>query len=68
MKRPIRISDAKKIASETGAEAVVVFAFSEGRFAAASYGATKEKCAAAGRWLDRIVDEMGAGKAPAPDL
>lgn len=68
MKRRVRIGDAKQIAKEVGADGVAVFAFVDGRVVAASYGETKDKCTALGRWLDRMVDGMCEGKFPAPPL
>jgi hypothetical protein len=68
MRRRVRIGDAKQIAKEVGADGVAVFAFVDGNVVAASYGETKDKCARLGKWLDGMVDDMCAGKLPAPDL
>lgn len=64
----VQIGEARAIAERVQADAVVVFAFKDGRFAAASYGATKAKCGVAGRWLDAVVAGMNAGTVPPPDL
>ena len=68
MKRRVRIGDAKTITKEVGADGVVVFAFVNGQVSAASYGETKAKCAALGKWLDTIVDGMGDTSIPAPRI
>lgn len=64
--RKIPISEAKKIAEIAGADTVVVFTFTDERFSFVSYGATKAKCAAAAKWLDRIADDLKSGELPAP--
>lgn len=58
MKRNIRIADAKRLANELGADAVVVLAFSCGGLvvAGASYGSTVAKCRRAGKWMDWVID------------
>jgi hypothetical protein len=47
---------------------VVVLAFDGDQFAATSYGATKAKCAAVGRWIDDLSDRLSSGELPAPRL
>jgi hypothetical protein len=64
----INIADAKMIAQRYGAEAVVIIAFDEGMFAATSYGATRAKCAVAGKWLDGLADKLTSGELPAPEF
>lgn len=62
------IADAKAIAQRVGADAVIVLAFVDGQVQGASYGTDRAKCQATGKVLDRIVDDMCAGKLPAPEL
>ncbi len=62
------IADAKDIAKRIGADAVIVLAFVDGQVQGASYGEDRAKCQATSKVLDRIVDDMCAGKLPAPDL
>jgi uncharacterized protein YbjQ (UPF0145 family) len=64
----IQITEAKKIAERIGAEAVVIIAFNGDRLAMTSYGATKAKCAATGRWVDMVADDLASGRMAAPDL
>jgi hypothetical protein len=66
--RRIQIKWAEWISDRIGAEAVVVLAFDGDQFAATSYGATRAKCAAAGRWIDDLSDRLGSGELPAPRL
>jgi hypothetical protein len=62
----IHITEARKIAERIGADQVMVIAFSRDHYAAVSYGKTKALCADAGKWLDRICDNLADGTLPAP--
>jgi uncharacterized protein YbjQ (UPF0145 family) len=68
MMQKIQITEAKKIAERIGAEAVVVIAFSGEQLAMTSYGETKAKCAATGRWVDYLGKELETGRLSAPVL
>ena len=61
MKRP-QITEARLIADRLGADSVVILAFGGDTVAGASYGTTKGKCQATGRWMDEIIDRMTSGK------
>lgn len=65
MKKP-QITEAQRIAERIGADSVVILAFGEDMVAGASYGATKAKCAITGRWMDKLIDTMAAGKMSPP--
>lgn len=67
MKRA-EIADAKAIAKRLGADAVIVLAFVDGQVQGASYGTDRAKCQTISKVLDRIVDDMCAGKLPALEL
>jgi hypothetical protein len=56
-----RIAEAKAIAERTGADSVVIIAFKGDAVAGASYGRTKPKCVAAGKWMDWLIDGMEDG-------
>ncbi len=62
----IHIAEARKIAERIGADQVVVIAFSRDHYAAVSYGKTKALCADAGKWLDRICDNLANGTLSSP--
>lgn len=64
--KKIQITEARKIAERIGAEQVVVIAFTADDFAITSYGVTKAKCAEAGRWVDRLCDDLSGGKLSPP--
>lgn len=64
----VQITEAKRIAERIGAEAVVVIAFGGDDFAMTSYGETKAKCTATGKWVDLIANELSTGRIPAPIL
>jgi hypothetical protein len=66
--KPPHVTEAKAIAERIGADAVVVLAFNDGSVAGASYGRTKAKCAATGKWMDALIDEMGADEIGAGPL
>jgi hypothetical protein len=50
------------------ADAVVVIAFIGDTAHGASYGANRKKCEATGEWLDHLLDDMGDGLTPRPQL
>lgn len=62
----INITEARKISERLGADGVVVIAFKEHDFAMTSYGATKDKCAALGKWLDGFYEDLVMGRIPEP--
>ena len=54
--KSIRIKHARQLCEAIGARQAIVIGFDEaGRFAAASYGATKTECTDAGVLLDDLV-------------
>ncbi len=69
MPKPLTsVADAKKIAKRINADAVVVIAFIGDTAHGASYGANRKKCEATGEWLDHLLDDMGDGLTPRPQL
>lgn len=64
--KKIAISEARRLAEQSGAETIVVFAFTDDQFSAVSYGVTNVKCRSAARWLDAIADDLKNGNIPAP--
>lgn len=64
--KPLPISKAKAIAAEQSAEGVAIFVFKGGQVAATSYGADKVLCKRMGKFIDRIVDDLGQGKIDNP--
>lgn len=68
MANRVRITDAQRIAERVHADAVVVIAFTGEQFSMTSYGTTKQKCAIAGRWVDRVAADLESGALPAPVL
>lgn len=59
--KPPQIHDAKKLAYDYRARAVIVLAFGSGQFAGASYGMTRADCREYGKILDEICDELAEG-------
>jgi hypothetical protein len=66
--RAPRVRDARDLCEQTGARAVLVIAFVDGKFGAASYGETKAECASVAKTLDEIVAWLQRGAIPAPEL
>lgn len=64
----VHITDAQRICDRVKAEAVVVIAFDGENFSMTSYGETKAKCAATGKWVDRIGDMLARGEILPPAL
>jgi hypothetical protein len=64
--KPLAISKARAIAKEMAADGVAVFVFKGGRVAGTSYGASKAICGRMGRFIDRVVDDLGDGKIDNP--
>ena len=65
--KSIRIKHARQLCEAIGARQAIVIGFDEaGRFAAASYGATKAECAAVGALLDDVVSLLSVDRAVAP--
>ena len=64
--KPVPISKAKAIATDMAAEGVAIFVFKGGQVASTSYGATKPLCGRMGKFIDRIVDDLGAGRIDNP--
>lgn len=64
--KPLPISKAKAIAAEMGAEGVAIFVFKGEQVAGTSYGADRALCGRMGKFIDRIVDDLGDGKIDNP--
>ena len=63
----VQITEAQRIADRIGADAVVVLAFKGERFTGTSYGATKAKCKATGKFLDDVCGLIELGVIAPPD-
>ena len=64
--KPPQISDAKKLAYDYRARAVIVLAFGNGQYAGASYGMTRADCRDYGKVLDDICEEISEGLIEVP--
>jgi hypothetical protein len=64
----VHITDAQRICDRVKAQAVVVIAFDGEQFSMTSYGETKAKCAATGRWVDHVGDLLAQGLIDPPAL
>lgn len=65
--KPPAINDAKKLAYDYRARAVLVLAFGGGQLGGASYGMTRADCTAYGHVLDKICDMIEGGEIELPD-
>jgi len=64
--RFITIADARRLQRATGADGVLILAFTADHVHGASYARRRRDCGPLGRELDRIMDEYIAGRKPAP--
>jgi len=57
MKEKLAIADAKRLASRKGYDGLIIIGVrNDGFVDGVSYGCTRKKCAALGRWLDALID------------
>lgn len=64
--KPLPISKAKELALEQSADGVAIFVFKGDQVSATSYGDSKALCKRLGKFIDRIVDDLGDGKIENP--
>lgn len=64
--KSVPISKAKALANELGASGVAIFVFAGDQVTSTSYGADKALCGRMGRFIDRVVDDLGDGKIDNP--
>ncbi len=64
MKRPVEITDARKVCRELGARGVIIIAVDRDRYASASYGATNQECGLMRVTLRSIARKIESGEIP----